>query len=68
MNFAIQCTDISTGEKGDFAFDDAEYLAADKPLQFRAKSPIFHNLDQLFHWAKANKVELFCRPVNWGQS
>ncbi|MBK8772955.1 MAG: hypothetical protein IPM06_21335 [Rhizobiales bacterium] len=68
MNYAIQCTDIITGEKGDFAFDTAEYLAADAPLQFRAKSPIFQNLDQLFTWAKENKVGLFCRPVNWGMS
>lgn len=65
LNYAIQCTDIVSGKTGSFAFDTTTYLAADKPLQFRAVSPVFPSLVELFAWAKAEEVDLFMTPVNW---
>lgn len=63
LNYAIQCTDVISGKTGTFAFDTKEYLAADKPLQFEAKSPVFNSVAELFAWAKANNVKLETRPV-----
>ena len=65
MNYAIQCTDTASGETGCFGFDTEEYLQADKRLQFKAKTPVFSSLDDLFNWARENGVELFCVPVVW---
>lgn len=67
LNYAIQCTDTVSGEKGTFGFDTEEYLAADRPFQFKAKTPVFDNLQDLFKWSKQNGVELFCAPVIWGE-
>ena len=63
LNYAIQCTDVISGKTGTFAFDTKEYLAADKPLQFKAKSPVFDGLPGLFAWAKENNVALVMVPV-----
>lgn len=67
MNFAIQCTDVLTGKKGTFGFDTDEYLNADEPDQFKAKTPIFDGMDQLFAWAEENEVELCFVPVSWSR-
>lgn len=66
LNYTIQCTDVLSGNVGCFGFDTEEYLSADRPLQFKAKTPVFPNLVSLFAWAKENDVELFCNIVNWG--
>ena len=66
MNYTIQCTDTVSGQVGCFGFDTAEYLAADKPLQFKALTPVFPSLVELFTWARAEGVTLECRIVNWG--
>ncbi len=65
LNYAIQCTDIVSGQTGDFAFDTDEYLSADKPLQFKAKTPVFHGLQELFDYCKKNDIAIFCEMVNW---
>lgn len=65
MNYAIQCTDTVTGKKGTFGFDTAEYLAADKPLQFKAMTPVFNGMQGLCAWARVNDVDLFIVPVSW---
>lgn len=65
MNYCIQCTDIVSGKVGSFAYDIEQYLRADKPGQFAAISPVFGGLVELFAWAKANKVDLFFKPVCW---
>ena len=67
MNYTIQCTDIVSGKTGCFGFDTKEYLAADKALQFKAKTPVFENLVELFAWAKRNNFELLFEIVDWGQ-
>ena len=67
MNYAIGCTDTISGKVGCFGFNTDEYMSADKALQFRAKTPVFPRLDDLFIWAKENKIDLFCYPVTWGE-
>lgn len=67
MYYAIQCTDITTGQTGCFGFDPAEYLAADKPLQFKAITPVFPDQVELFRWAKAEGIDLEFKPVTWSK-
>lgn len=67
MNYAIGCTDTVSGKVGCFGFDTDEYMSSTGPLQFVARTPVFPGLCELFVWAKQNDVELFCRPVIWGE-
>jgi hypothetical protein len=67
MNYCIQCRDTISGKTGCFTYDEFEYLSSDKPLQFKALSPVFNNIVLLFAWAKANSIELDYKPVSWAQ-
>jgi hypothetical protein len=67
MNYAIQCTDTLTGLKGCFGFDTNEYMAADAPLQFKARTPIFDSLSALFVWVNNEGIDLYMYPVVWGE-
>lgn len=65
LNYAIQCTDTLSGVTGSFGFDAKEYLNADGPLGFKARTPVFSNLMLLFGWARENNVELVFEPIDW---
>lgn len=67
LNYAIQCTDTVSGKKGSFGFNSEEYLSADRPLQFIARTPVFPGLVELFAWSKENSVDLESVPCDWGK-
>ena len=55
MNYCIQCKDVNTQQTGDFAFDLIHWQETG---EFKAISPVFFGLVDLFAWAKKSNFEL----------
>ena len=54
-NYCIQCRDATSGTLGDFAFDLVHWQETG---EFKAISPVFLGLVDLFAWSKESKFEL----------
>lgn len=54
-NYCIQCTDVTSNTTGDFVFDMDHWQETG---EFKAISPVFLGLIDLFAWAKNTKYEL----------
>mgnify|MGYP003340459498 CR=1 FL=1 len=51
MNYTVQCTDVTSGEKGCFLFD---VLHWQKTGEFKAVSPVMPDLEAFFAYDNAN--------------
>ncbi len=60
--YTVQCRDASSQAIGDFVFDRGQ---AEREGVFRAVSPIFKSLMDLFRWARENGVALDHNPFNF---
>ncbi len=54
-NYCVHCTDATSNTKGDFAFDLCHWQQTG---QFKAISPVFGGLVDLFAWARQTGFEL----------
>lgn len=50
-NYTVQCTDVQTGEKGCFLFDEKHWQTTG---EFKAVSPVCANLTEFYKWDTAN--------------
>lgn len=51
MNYAIQCRDVTSGQVGDFLFDEDHYVATG---EFKAIGPVFPDLASFYRWDNEN--------------
>jgi len=55
MTYTVQCEDETTGSVGCFVFDRLHFMSTGK---FKATSPIFSSLAELFTWDRKNGTAL----------